>query len=566
MTELEEGGLASSRSAGAEATAATGDAIGPPRRWPWLASLLALLVVALIYRDFGTTMDESVQDVYGRLCLRWFATGFSDGAHARFLDLRVYGPLVEMFLVLVEGGARVSYAARHLGVGLIAVLSIPALAWFCRPLGRSWVGPVAVVALWTSPQFLGHAFNNSKDLPFLVAFVAFMAAILNALVSDRPRFSRAAAVGVTAGLALAVRPGGIFALAASAALVVALAVVLRVGWLTSSSSRRWLRVIALTALATVLAWIVMVAAWPWALGAPLSRPITAILAATRFPRVLPVLFDCRFRDSTALPWYYLAKCILIVTPLAHLLAAAGSIPTLHALLRRGERTAALCLSVSLGWLLLPIAAFAIVRPTAYDGMRHFLFTLPALALLVGFTLAELARRLSRWRPTAAAAAVALLLLPPVVADVRMHPYECSWFNALVGGLRGAANCYEVDYWGSGVQEAVTWIARHGRVGSIGRTTVLVSSTIERGVPLDLDVLAEEGSAGAVLDVVEMSELPLLARSGRGIDYYVGIRRWGLMNLFADAKRVSAVKRDGVTLVVVRDLGGAPIGRQPAPGR
>ena len=45
------------------------------------------------------------------------------------------------------------------------------------------------------------------------------------------------------------------------------------------------------------------------------------------------------------------------------------------------------------WLFVPIVYFVIFRPTLYDGIRHFLFVLPAIALLAGFGLGFAYRRL-----------------------------------------------------------------------------------------------------------------------------------------------------------------------------
>jgi hypothetical protein len=61
-------------------------------------------------------------------------------------------------------------------------------------------------------------------------------------------------------------------------------------------------------------------------------------------------------------------------------------------------------------------------------------------------------------------------------------------------------------------------------------------------------------------VLPITELRALSAAGVGIDYYVGIRRWGMLSLFAEAESVYEVRPDGVALVVVRDLRGAPIGR------
>ncbi|GAG07352.1 unnamed protein product [marine sediment metagenome] len=39
----------------------------------------------------------------------------------------------------------------------------------------------------------------------------------------------------------------------------------------------------------------------------------------------------------------------------------------------------------------------------------------------------------------------------------MFPYQYVYFNEFVGGTKGAANKYEVDYWGASYKEVVSWL-------------------------------------------------------------------------------------------------------------
>ena len=91
-------------------------------------------------------------------------------------------------------------------------------------------------------------------------------------------------------------------------------------------------------------------------------------------------------------------------------------------------------------------------------MRHFLFTVPPIAVLAGLGLHGLLARLQARRPMVAAFALTL-----VVVDLgwnastlyRLHPDEYLYFNPLVGGLAGASRRYDTDYWVNIMPEAVT---------------------------------------------------------------------------------------------------------------
>ena len=41
--------------------------------------------------------------------------------------------------------------------------------------------------------------------------------------------------------------------------------------------------------------------------------------------------------------------------------------------------------------------------------------------------------------------------------VRTHPYQNLYFNALIGGLRGAEGKFDLDYWGLSIREAFEYI-------------------------------------------------------------------------------------------------------------
>jgi hypothetical protein len=117
---------------------------------------------------------------------------------------------------------------------------------------------------------------------------------------------------------------------------------------------------------------------------------------------------------------------------------------------------------------LPILVTVATRPAMYNGIRHFVFTMPPLAALGGVAGAWIARRLER-TGRAAMAAGALVLIAgiasPVVDMVRLHPYEYTHFNRIAGGTAGARPNYMLDYWGLSLTQAsrqlIAWIAeRH----------------------------------------------------------------------------------------------------------
>jgi len=111
--------------------------------------------------------------------------------------------------------------------------------------------------------------------------------------------------------------------------------------------------------------------------------------------------------------------------------------------------------------MLPVAITLITRPAMYNGIRHFVFVVPPLAVAGGLAVAAIAERLQQqaWRLVLAAALIAGLLVP-IVQMVRLHPYEYVHFNLIAGGPAGARGRFMLDYWGLSLKQAGNELRDH----------------------------------------------------------------------------------------------------------
>jgi hypothetical protein len=106
------------------------------------------------------------------------------------------------------------------------------------------------------------------------------------------------------------------------------------------------------------------------------------------------------------------------------------------------------------YFLVHFLTFPVLRmlPTpAHDGIRLFLPTFFFLAALAGWGTVALARdicRRTRMPAPIAVSVLAALVLGPAALDLaRIHPFELSYYNALIGGPRGAWHRgFELTYW------------------------------------------------------------------------------------------------------------------------
>jgi hypothetical protein len=104
----------------------------------------------------------------------------------------------------------------------------------------------------------------------------------------------------------------------------------------------------------------------------------------------------------------------------------------------------------------PIALTIVLRPAMYNGIRHFVFVAPAIAVVGGLAGARVIERLADRRRSAAIGAAAVLAAGytlPAIEMVKLHPYEYTYFNRIEGGVRGADGRYMLDYWGLSFKQA-----------------------------------------------------------------------------------------------------------------
>jgi hypothetical protein len=113
-------------------------------------------------------------------------------------------------------------------------------------------------------------------------------------------------------------------------------------------------------------------------------------------------------------------------------------------------------TLTLAWFVILVLYVLIRKPAMYDGIRHFLFILPPVFIFSGFTFEYIlefitSHTLPNWLY---AGTVVLVILPGILGILRLHPYEYTYYNSWIGGMRGAFRNYETDFWLTCYKEAV----------------------------------------------------------------------------------------------------------------
>ncbi len=226
--------------------------------------------------------------------------------------------------------------------------------------------------------------------------------------------------------------------------------------------------------------LVLFVGWPWLWIDPLRHAREYFAPANRAHLNCWYLGQ-KFLDSEV-PWHYPFVMFAVTVPLGlHVLGVWGVIIAFRMRCRgigfqpvmphgNTDRLEAYPTQLLLAVMLFPLFLFAIPGLTVYDGERLFLVSFPLWVVCIGRGASDIygrARLLpsrepqsnipprSRLGRSLALPLVGLLLLSESYTLFTLHPCQLSYYNWLVGGLRGAqALGFEPSYWGDSITRSL----------------------------------------------------------------------------------------------------------------
>ncbi|MBB4394755.1 glycosyltransferase family 39 protein [Bradyrhizobium sp. ERR14] len=423
--------------------------------------LAAVAVIAgLTFRDYGLGWDDYTHAEYADLLLRMFGSGFKDTAALSFANLYMYGGGFDMVAALLHKIIPLElFETRRLVGAIVGVVGL-AVTW---RLGRRIGGPLAGLAslllLALCPIFYGHMFMNPKDAPFAVAMIILMLGLVR-LAEEYPKPSPRTIliVGLGAGLSLGCRVlGGLALVYAVLGFIPLFLQELRSEGLRESV-RRFAHVVYVLLPGLAFGYLVMGLIWPWSIMEP-GNPFEALTYFSHFfEKPWKEMFDGAIVSVPDMPWSYLPTLFALQLPEVMLVLTAGAVVGTFAMLPRSEvpaRRKTIMLMLTLA-ATLPLAIAMVKRPALYNGIRHFVFVIPPMAVLGGVAFAWAMERLRAnhrtWQPVVLATFCFGLALS-LAEMIRLHPYQYTHFNHIAGTVRGADDRFMLDYWGLALKQA-----------------------------------------------------------------------------------------------------------------
>lgn len=119
------------------------------------------------------------------------------------------------------------------------------------------------------------------------------------------------------------------------------------------------------------------------------------------------------------------------------------------------------------WILLnalwPLVIVSLPSSPKYDGVRLFLPAFPFMAIIAGMGIHQIGlwTQKKRLENLFYPVYLVLFLLTIYSSIIKIHPYQSSYFNELVGGTDGAVRKgFEAEYWGNAYIGVLPWLNEH----------------------------------------------------------------------------------------------------------
>ena len=444
----------------------------PLPSWDGLACILfgiVAILALLTFQDYGVTWDEDVHNWYGVFVLNYYLSGFADLRSLHWLDLYNYGAVFDSIAAALNTISPFgTYETRHLLNAVVGIVGLIGTWKLGRALGGPRAGFLAALFLALTPNYYGQMFNNPKDIPFAAGSVwalYYLVQLVPAL--PRPRMSLVAKLGLACGLTLGVRVGGLL-------LLCYLGMLLALFALWRAAETRRIRVLFVAGLlgglrvfvpVVAVAYPVMLIFWPWAQRGPIANPLAALATFSHQTFPFRTLFAGQYVPATDLPWTYLPVHVLLALPeLVLLLLLAAPFAALWLLQRdfgaigRDKILARFIVAFA---ILFPVGYAIAIKAVLFDGMRHFIFVLPPIAAAAALMADRAWQSLTAPRARRVAiAGLGLYGLIHIAVMAELHPDEYVYYNAFIGGTKGAQGLFKLDYWANSYNEAVHGLTQY----------------------------------------------------------------------------------------------------------
>ncbi len=439
----------------------------PPAAMAGIIAGLFLLFGLYTIDDFGITWDEPVHFASGDLYLDRLldpvqSLTFSESDFQG--SMQYYGPVFDIWgafnhrLFSEKLGLLAEDNARHLHLLLAGVLTVFFTYLLVQRALSTRIAVFSVLFLIAFPRFLGHSFNNPKDIPLACISVISIYLYYLRLTTGRKRFSLLLIVAGGIGFATRIQYVIIPVMLLSYTIIYVCIKYLKAKHILRELISLW------DLFAAILMSIPMgIVFWPYFWSDTLMK----LQKMTEFylyhqsqARLLIRYWGEDYTPGIDMPWHYAPVMLAITTPLITLgFFLIGSLRIIFSWIRDRveEKETVLFYLLLIFWIVIGIVPFILPGQRVYGGIRHFLFIVPALCIVAAigmdFAVRCIEVKIRRW----SYAVIISLFTVLFISVLSYHPYYTVYYNGLVGGPRGAFNRFSLENWGNSYKAACRFI-------------------------------------------------------------------------------------------------------------
>jgi len=392
--------------------------------------LFSLILTVVTVVDYGITWDEPIYISYILHQIDWLISPhpFLESTIEKFWQFEPHPPLVKYVmssgLLLLHKSIGILYASR-IPMCLLFSLLITSVYFFSLRYYNIHAALFSSLSLLLMPRVFAHGHFAVYDVPIALAWFI----VTWAFIKGTSSLKWSVFVGLIYGLALLTKENAVF-------LIIPLLLWGQIYRRKSYASNAFFILF--------LSPLVLIALWPRLWYDPFSNLIKFYLYHVKHNPV-NVFYLGKTYGAQPVPWHYPVLLLVTTVPPATLLLSIYGVKTYIKKHLKDKISGMVVINILFLLILmsLPIAQ-------KYDGIRLFMPVFPFLAVLAGVGFSELYKRISTFTKTYKflANGLYILLLPALISLACIHPYQTSYYNMFIGGIKGAHKLgMETTYWG-----------------------------------------------------------------------------------------------------------------------